>query len=189
MGNVVVTEFISLDGVIDDPGGSEGTPAGGWAFRFNRGDEGDRFKHEELMAADAQLLGRVTYTGFAQAWPAMDGDEFGRRMNEMPKYVVSGSALDPQWQNAQRLDGDLADGVRALKERYEGDILIAGSATLARALGDLGLVDEYRLMVYPVVLGAGKRLFDGASQRALRLTGTQPAGDCLILTYGPAENA
>ena len=189
MGDVVVTEFISLDGVIEDPGGAEKTPAGGWAFRFDRGQEGDRFKYEELMAADAQLLGRVTYTGFAQAWPAMDGDEFGQKMNEMPKYVVSGSPLDPEWQNAQRLEGDLAEEVRALKERYAGDILIAGSATLARSLGELGLVDEYRLMVYPVVLGGGRRLFDGASPRALRLSGSRPAGDCLILTYVPAESA
>ncbi|MEA2213955.1 MAG: hypothetical protein QOF83_3903 [Solirubrobacteraceae bacterium] len=189
MGNVVVTEFMSLDGVIEDPGGSEGTAAGGWAFHFDRGEEGDRFKQEELMKADAQLLGRVTYTGFAQAWPARNGDEFGRRMNEMPKHVVSGAPLDPQWQNAERLEGDLAGGVRALKERYEGDILIAGSASLVRSLGDLGLVDEYRLMVYPVVLGAGRRLFEGASQHALRLTSCQPAGDCLILTYAPAEVA
>ncbi len=189
MGNVVVTEFISVDGVIEDPGGAEGTPAGGWAFRFDRGVEGERFKYEELMAADAQLLGRVTYIGFAQAWPAMNGDNFGRRMNEMPKHVVSGSALDPEWQNSHRLAGDLDSEVRALKERYKGDILIAGSATLARSLGDLGLVDEYRLMVYPVVLGTGRRLFQGASQRPLRLTGSQPAGDCLILTYVPAESA
>jgi dihydrofolate reductase len=189
MGNVVVTEFMSVDGVIEDPGGSEGTAAGGWAFRFDRGDDGDRFKYEELMAADAQLLGRVTYAGFAQAWPAMNGDEFGRRMNEMPKHVVSGSPLDPEWQNSQRLEGDLSGGVRTLKERYERDILVAGSAALVRSLTDLGLVDEYRLMVYPVVLGTGRRLFEETSQRALRLTGSQPAGDCLILTYAPAEVA
>jgi dihydrofolate reductase len=189
MGDVVVSEFISVDGVIEDPGGSEKTAAGGWAFRFNRGDEGDRFKYEELMAADAQLLGRVTYAGFAQAWPAMNGDEFGRKMNEMPKHVVSGSPLDPEWQNAHRLEGDLAGEVGALKEHYAGDILIAGSATLARSLGELGLVDEYRLMVYPVVLGSGRRLFEGASPHTLRLSGSRPAGDCLILTYVPAESA
>jgi|HubBroStandDraft_6_1064221.scaffolds.fasta_scaffold750135_2 dihydrofolate reductase len=187
MAKLVVSEFMTLDGVIEDPGGAEGTPTGGWAFRFDNGAEGKRYKYEELMAAGAQLLGRVTYQGFARAWPTMTGDEFGVKMNEMPKYVVSSSSLDPDWQNSQRLDGELADGVGGLKERYDGDILVGGSATLVRSLAALGLIDEYRLMVYPVVLGAGRKLFDGASQSPLRLTDTQPAGECLILTYVPAE--
>jgi dihydrofolate reductase len=188
MGKLVVTEFISLDGVMEDPGGAEGYAAGGWAFKFDRGDAGNRFKYEELMAADAQLLGRVTYSGFAAAWPKMAGDDFGKKMNAMPKYVVSSSPLDPEWENSSRLEGDLAGAVPELKERYAGDILVAGSRTLVQALTELGLVDEYRLMVYPVLLGPGKRLFaDRGDQRALRLTSSQPAGDCLVLTYAPRE--
>lgn len=189
MGNVVVTEFVTLDGVFEDPGGGESFEHGGWAFQFDRGSEGDRFKYEELMAADAHLLGRVTYTGFARAWPNMAGDDFGRKMNEMPKHVVTSGPLDPEWQNSSVLDGDLAAGVRGLKERYGGDILVAGSGTLVRGLAQLGLVDEYRLMVYLLVLGTGRRLFDDTGRRALRLTETRPAGDCVILSLTPAPEA
>ncbi len=187
MGKLVVTEFISLDGVMEDPGGAEGTSFGGWAFRFERGEAGNRFKYEELMAADAQLLGRVTYNGFAAAWPKMTGDEFGRKMNSMPKHVVSGSALDPEWENASRLEGDLASAVPELTARYTGDVLVAGSRTLVQALTALDLVDEYRLMVYPVLLGGGKRLFaDSATQRALRVLESERAGDCLTIRLGRA---
>jgi dihydrofolate reductase len=189
MGKLVVTEFISVDGVIEDPGGAESFDRGGWAFKFSRGDEGDRFKYVELMAADAQLLGRVTYTGFANAWPNMGGDDFGAKMNEMPKHVVSSSPLDPEWQNSSRLGGELSAGVEELKGRYSGDILIAGSARLAQSLTALGLVDEYRLMVYPVLLGAGKRLFADGEQLTLRLENSLKAGDCLILTYSTAASA
>ncbi len=168
MGKIVVTEFISLDGVVEDPGGAEGYEHGGWSFTFDQGDVGRKFKLDELMASDAQLLGRVTYEGFAQAWPSME-DPFGfaEKMNGMPKYVVSTTLTDPSWNNTTVLStaAEAAD----LKEKYEGDILIAGSATLVRGLTDLGLVDEYRLMTFPLVLGTGKRLFDGAKRTRLQL--------------------
>jgi dihydrofolate reductase len=190
MGKLVVTEFITLDGVVEDPGGSEKTAAGGWAFAFDRGPEGDAFKGEELQEADAQLLGRVTYEGFAQAWPNMNQDWFGQKMNEMPKHVVSSVPLTPEWTNSTRLDGDLADGVEALKQRYSANILVAGSISLAQSLTELGLVDEYRLMLYPVVLGSGKRLFaPGGPHRTLKLREAKPTGDCMAMVYEPASGA
>jgi dihydrofolate reductase len=168
MGKIVVTEFISLDGVVEDPGGAEGYEHGGWSFTFDQGEEGRKFKLDELMAADAQLLGRVTYEGFAQAWPSME-DPFGfaDKMNAMPKYVVSTTLTDPSWNNTTVLTN--AAAAKDLKGKYEGDILIAGSGTLVRALTDLGLVDEYRLMIFPLILGTGKRLFDGAKRTKLQL--------------------
>jgi dihydrofolate reductase len=185
MGKLVVTEFITLDGVAEDPGGAEKTAHGGWAFRFDRGAEGDAFKGAELEAADAQLLGRVTYQGFAQAWPNMNRDWFGRKMNEMPKHVVSSAPLEPEWTNSSRLEGDLAQGVAELRDRYAGDILVAGSISLVQALLELELVDEYRLMLYPVVLGSGRRLFaqDGP-HRSFALRESGRAGECLTLVYG-----
>jgi dihydrofolate reductase len=189
MGKLVVTEFVTADGVMEDPGGAEGG-RGGWAFQFDRGEAGNRFKFEELMAADAQLLGRVTYEGFARAWPQMRGDEFGEKMNAMPKHVVSGAPLEPEWENASRLEGDLGPAVSALKERYSGDVLVAGSATLVQALTALGLVDEYRLMIHPVVLGAGKRLFGDTEQPVkLALRETREAGECVILFLEPHASA
>src|ERR1039457_3372077 len=124
MGKLVVTEFVTLDGVMQDPGGAEKETfdRGGWAFSSDRGEEGDRFKFDELMAADAQLLGRVTYDGFAKAWPTMEAGECGVKMNAMPKFVVSSTLTDPAWNNTTVLNGDLADEVGALKERFSGDI-------------------------------------------------------------------
>ena len=185
MGKLIVTEFVTLDGVAEDPGGSEQSRHGGWAFQFDRGPEGDAFKQDELQAADAQLLGRVTYEGFAAAWPKMTHDWFGQKMNAMPKHVVSSRPLGVHWSNSTRLEGDLEQGVTALKDRYSGDILVAGSITLVQALTELELVDEYRLMLYPVVLGSGKRLFaqDGP-HRSLALRESAPAGECLTLVYG-----
>jgi dihydrofolate reductase len=160
MGKLVVTEFISLDGVIEDPGGAEGFVHGGWTFTFQTGDAFAPFKFEELMSSDAQLLGRVTYEGFAKAWPTMEGTgEFGEKMNSMPKYVVSSTLTEPSWENTTVLRGDLTTEVEALKQRYDGDILVAGSAQLVQGLLDRDLVDELHLMVFPVVLGTGKRLF------------------------------
>ena len=168
MGKIVVTEFISLDGVIEDPGGAEGYEHGGWSFSFDQGEEGRKFKLDEVMAADAQLLGRVTYEGFAKAWPTMtDPVGFADKMNGMPKYVVSSTLQHPTWENSTILSS--TDGVAELKNSYEGDILVAGSATLVRALTGLGLVDEYRLMVFPLILGTGKRLFDGTKLTRLKL--------------------
>jgi dihydrofolate reductase len=184
MGRVVVTEFVTLDGVIEDPGGAESFDRGGWAFRFEQGEEGGKFKFDELMASDAQLLGRRTYDGFAKAWPTMEGTgEFGEKMNAMPKFVVSSTLENPEWENTTVLRGDLAEEVGALVERFAGDILVAGSAQLVQSLLAHDLVDELRLMIFPVVLGAGKRLFvDGTDAKPLSLAETRQTGDVAILT-------
>ena len=190
MGRLVVSEFISLDGVIEDPGGGEGTELGGWTFRFPAPD-GQQFKFGELQASDVQLLGRVTYEGFAAAWPAMEetAGEFGKRMNGMPKVVVSTTLTEATWNNTTIISGDVADAVARLKDQYDGDILVAGSATLVDTLREHGLVDEYRLMVHPVVLGRGKRLFkDGAAETDLELVESRKVGpEVLLLTYRPAS--
>jgi dihydrofolate reductase len=186
MGKLIVTEFISVDGVIDSPG------EGGWVFRFNRGEDGDKFKYDELMAADVQLLGRITYQGFAQAWPSMGTDDFGKKMNSMPKYVVS-TTLTPAeatWENSTVISTDVGAEVARIKERTAGDILVAGSGQLARSLAAEDLVYEYRLMVFPIVLGTGKRLFGEENPRAeLRLVDSRPVGPdgVVILTYAPAR--
>jgi dihydrofolate reductase len=183
MGKLVVTEFITLDGVMEDPGGSGGG-RGGWAFKFDQGDEGAKFKFDELAASDAQLLGRVTYEGFAKAWPTMEGTgEFGEKMNEMPKFVVSTTLKNPEWNNTTVLSGDLAEEVGKLKAQFAGDILVAGSAELVQSLLARDLVDELHLMVFPIVLGAGKRLFaDGTDTTSLKLVETKPTGDVVTLT-------
>jgi dihydrofolate reductase len=186
MGKLVVTEFITVDGVIDSPGEA------GWVFKFNRGDDGDKFKLDELMAADAQLLGRVTYQGFAQAWPSMGADDFGKRMNTMPKYVVSTTltTADATWQNSTVISGDVAAEISRVKEQIAGDILVAGSGQLVRTLAAHDLVDEYRLMVFPIVLGTGKRLFsEGITRTELRLLDSRPVGPdgVVILTYRPVR--
>jgi dihydrofolate reductase len=190
MGKLVVTEFISLDGIIEDPGGSEGSEHGGWSFRHPAPD-GEQFKGDELRDSDVQLLGRVTYEGFAAAWPAMEeatGD-YGKKMNAMPKVVVSTTLTEPTWNNTTIISGNVADEVARLKAQYDGDILVQGSATLAQTLAEHGLVDEYRLMVHPVVLGTGKRLFSGgAAGTDLQLVGSRKVGpDVLLLTYRPAS--
>jgi dihydrofolate reductase len=186
MGELVVTEFVTLDGVMQDPGGSGEYERGGWAFKFDRGPEGDAFKLDELMASDAQLLGRVTYEGFAKAWPKMEGTgEFGEKFNSMPKYVVSKTLKDPEWNNSHVLDGDdLAADVAGLKQQYEGDILVAGSAQLVQGLIALDLVDELRLMVFPVVLGEGKRLFaDAGDIKTFELVETGQTGQASTLIF------
>jgi dihydrofolate reductase len=183
MGKVVVTEFITLDGVIEDPGGAEGG-RGGWAFRYEAGPDSAAFKFDELKASDAQLLGRVTYEGFAKAWPTMEAGEFGEKMNAMPKYVVSRTLGDPEWNNTTVLQGDLASDVAWLKQEYDGDILVAGSAQLVQALLANNLVDELHLIVYPVVLGGGKRLFTEGAELPLALQDTRRFGECVLLTYG-----
>jgi dihydrofolate reductase len=187
MGRIVVTEFISLDGVIEDPGGSEDYKYGGWSFEINRGDEGDKFKLDEALDSAALLLGRRTYEGFASAWPSRDG-EFADKFNNMPKYVVSSTLKDPEWTNTTVISDDLASEVGRLKQDIDGDIVVHGSAQLVQALVEHGLVDELRLMVFPVVLGAGKRLFGETSdKRPLRLSDSKIVGDGVaILTYVPA---
>jgi dihydrofolate reductase len=188
MGNIVVSEFITVDGVIEDPGGAEGSAHGGWSGNFQSGPEGGKFKFEELIAADALLLGRVTYEGFAAAWPTMEGTgEFGEKMNSMPKYVVSTTLGRAEWNNSTILRGDLADEVRKLKEQVDGDVVIFGSAQLAQSLIEHDLIDEYRLMVYPILLGSGKRLFAEADNTSnLLLVDATTAGETVILTFHPA---
>jgi dihydrofolate reductase len=192
MGKLVVTEFISLDGVIEDPGGAEQYEHGGWSFKFDRGEDGDRFKFDELLAADAQLLGRVTYQGFAKAWPGMAGNPFAEKMNAMPKYVVSGTLTEDEadWNNSTVIGDDVAGQVARVKEQTSGDVLVAGSARLARFLAEQGLVDEYHLMVFPIVLGTGKRLFgEGSPHTVLRLLDSTPVGSdgVFVLTYEPVR--
>jgi dihydrofolate reductase len=185
MRRIVVTEFVSADGVMEDPGGAEGYRHGGWTFKFSD-DEGMKYKLDETLGHDALLLGRVTYEGFARAWPGMTDDVgFADKMNSMPKYVVSSTLSEATWNNSTILRGDLAQEVSAIKEQDGGDILVAGSASLVRGLTDLGLVDEYRLMVFPIVLGSGKRLFDGViDATTLRLVDAKPLqSGTVILTY------
>jgi dihydrofolate reductase len=184
-----VTEFISVDGVIQAPGDPNEFERGGWAH--GGGDESMQFKLEELMASDAQLLGRTTYEGFAKAWPTMEGTgAFGEKMNGMPKFVASSTLSDPDWANTAVLQGDLTAEVDALKDRYDGDILVGGSSQLVQSLLELDLVDELRLMVFPVVLGKGKRLFgDTSESKSLELVDSKPLEDGVFLvTYRPSRN-
>ncbi len=185
MGRIVVTEFVSLDGVMEAPGGGEDFKHGGWSFEIDRGDEGNKFKLDETMATEALLLGRKTYEGFAAAWPSRDG-EFADKFNSMPKYVVSTTLKDPDWNNSTVIDGrDVVGGVRKLRQQPGGDIVVHGSAMLVQALLEHDLVDELRLMVFPVVLGSGKRLFgDTSDKKSLRLADSRMVGDGVaILTY------
>jgi dihydrofolate reductase len=185
MARIVATEFISLDGVIEDPGGSEDFRHGGWSFEISSGDDGMQFKVDETMRSEAMLLGRRTYEGFAEAWPERDGD-FADRFNSMPKYVVSSTLRDPEWANTTVLDGDLPAAIARVNEEREGEIVVHGSAQLVQGLMANDLLDELRLMVFPVVLGSGKRLF-GASddKKTLRLSESRVVGDGVaIMIYG-----
>jgi dihydrofolate reductase len=186
---VVVTEFVSLDGVMEDPGGAEGFEQGGWALKFERGNEGDKFKLDEVLESDALLLGRVTYQGFAEAWPSRTDDVgFADKMNSMPKFVVSTTLGEAPWNNSMVIKGNIVEEISKLKREPGGDILVAGSRTLVQTLTEHRLVDEYRLMVFPIVLGKGKRLFDGTSTAiALKLVDSKTVGaGVLILIYEPA---
>jgi len=187
MGRIVVTEFVSLDGVMEAPGGGEDFVHGGWTFEIDRGKEGDRFKLDETLDAEALLLGRVTYEGFAAAWPSMEG-EFADKFNGMPKYVVSSTLEEAEWNNSTVLEGDVVDEVSKLRQGRDGDIVVHGSAQLVQALLEHDLVDELRLMVFPVVLGTGKRLFgDTSDKKRLRLADSKTVGDGIaILVYEPA---
>ena len=184
MGRVVVTEFVSLDGVMEDPGGAEDFKYGGWTFEIARGDEGDKFKLDETVDAEAQLLGRVTYEGFAEAWPSRDG-AFADKFNSMPKYVVSSTIDEAEWNNSTVLKGDLREAVSKVRDETDGDLLVAGSRQLVQGLLEQDLVDELRLMVFPVILGTGKRLFGETSdKKSLRLVDSKIVGDGVaILIY------
>jgi dihydrofolate reductase len=184
MARIVATEFISLDGVIEDPGGSEDFRHGGWSFEISSGDDGTQFKIDETMGSDAMLLGRRTYEGFAEAWPEREG-EFAERFNTMPKYVVSSTLRDPAWTNTTVLGGDLPAAVARVNEERDGDVVVHGSAQLVQGLLAGDLLDELRLMVFPVVLGSGKRLF-GANddKKTLQLTDSRVVGDGVaIMVY------
>ncbi|MEA2633540.1 MAG: hypothetical protein QOH92_307 [Chloroflexota bacterium] len=191
MGRIVVTEFVSVDGVMEAPGpDGSGFKHEGWTFNISTGEEGEKFKLDETMGSAAQLLGRVTYQAFASAWPSVKG-EFGDKFNNMPKYVVSSTLDKAEWNNSTVLRGDVVKEVSKLKQRLDGDIVVHGSARLVQTLLANDLVDELRLMVYPVVLGSGKRLFDDSSDmKGLRLKDSRTVGDgVLILTYEPVGKA
>lgn len=186
MRKVIASEFVTLDGVMEDPGGAEKFERGGWAFQFNRGPAGDKFKLDEAMAAGALLLGRLTYEGFAASWPTQTGD-FADKMNSMPKHVVSTTLEGVKWNNSHLIKSHVVEEVSELKAMPGGDILIAGSGRLVHTLMQHDLVDELRLMVFPVILGKGKRLFGEGNQKiALQLVESRPVGSgVLILVYGP----
>lgn len=187
MGRIAVTEFVSLDGVMQAPGGGEEYRHAGWTFEIDRGAEGDKFKLDEAIAAEALLLGRVTYEGFAAAWPSMEGD-FADKFNGMPKYVVSATLEDPSWSNTTVIGSDVASSIATLRAEATGELQVHGSARLVQTLIEHDLVDELRLMVFPVLLGEGKRLFGETSQKKpMRLQSSRIVGDGVaILTYEPA---
>jgi dihydrofolate reductase len=190
VGRIVVTEFVSLDGVMEAPGGGEDFKHAGWTFEIERGDEGDKFKLDETLSSEALLLGRKTYEGFAAAWPSRtDEVGFADKFNSMPKYVVSSTLENPEWKNTTVLKGDPVEEVSKLRQRPGGDIVVHGSAQLVQTLLEHDLVDELRLMIYPVVLGTGKRLFDETSdKRRLRLTDSKTVGDGITISiYEPAR--
>jgi dihydrofolate reductase len=191
MGRIVVTEFISLDGVVEDPGGVGDFKYAGWSLELDRGAEGDAFKLDEARASAALLLGRVTYETFAEAWPSREG-ELADKLNSMPKYVVSSTLTAPEWTNSTVLQrDDLVEAVSKLKQDADGDVVVHGSVQLALTLLEHDLVDELRLMVYPVILGTGKRLFgDPGQKKTLRLADSKVVGDgVVILTYAAAATA
>ena len=176
MGKLVVTEFDSIDGVFEDPGGSESYEHGGWTFEYDRGDEGNQFKLDELMNAEVQLLGRVTYEGFAAAWPTRDGP-FADKLNNDPKVLVSTTVTDPSWQNTTVVSDNVAEEIAKLKDETDGSILVSGSGKLVATLLEADLVDELRLMVFPTILGRGKRAFpDGIDRLKFRLTESRTVG-------------
>ena len=176
MGKLVVTEFVSLDGVFEDPGGAEDYEHGGWTFEYDRGDEGNKFKMDELMDAEVQLLGRVTYEGFAEAWPSREGD-FADKLNNDPKYLVSTTVTEPSWQNTTVISENVVDEIRRLKDETNGSILVSGSGKLVATLLENDLVDELRLMIFPTILGRGRRVFpDGIDRIKFKLAESREVG-------------
>jgi len=181
---ITVTEFVSLDGVMEAPGG-EDFKYPGWSFEFERGDDGNAFKLEETMAADSLLIGRRSYESFAGAWPGREG-EFADKFNSMPKFVVSTTLGEADWNNTTVLDsGDATAQVRELKERFDGEIQVPGSHRLVQELIEADLVDQVNLMVFPVILGTGKRAFERFDdRRKLRLKESKVVGEgVLVLVY------
>jgi dihydrofolate reductase len=212
MGKIVITEFVSLDGVVEDPGGIGGFKHAGWTFEIDRGEDGEErrglgqapdrsqllsrvaiavaeYKLRETLGTEALLLGRITYEEFAALWPSRDG-EFADKFNSLPKYVVSSTLEDPEWNNSTVLAGDVAEEVSSLKRELDGEIVVHGSIRLARTLIEHDLVDELRLMVYPVVLGSGERLFGELSdKKPLRLVDTRTVGNGVVIhNYEPVRD-
>jgi dihydrofolate reductase len=188
MGKLVVTEFVSLDGVMQAPGGEE-FKYPGWSFAFDRGDDGNEFKLQETLETDVLLIGRVTYESFAGAWPEREG-EFADKFNTMPKYVVSSTLENPEWNNTTVLKGDPVEAVSKLKEETDGIIQVPGSLRLVQELLEHDLVDELHLMIFPVVLGTGRRLFGETSDKTdWLLTESKPVGPdgVLVLIYERAR--
>jgi dihydrofolate reductase len=187
MSHVILTEFLTLDGVMEAPGGEKTHPHAGWVGKFFSPDVG-QFKLQETLDAESLLIGRVTYESFAGAWPARDG-AFADKMNAMPKHVVSSTLKNPSWTNCQVVSSDLVTEVAKLKARAKGPILVPGSRSLAQALMALDLIDEYRFMVFPVILGSGKRLFrDTPDKQTLRLTASQAFSSGVVVnTFARAE--
>ena len=188
MGKLVVTEFVSLDGVMQAPGGEE-FKYPGWSFAFDRGADGNQFKLDETLVTEALLIGRVTYESFADAWPKRDG-EFADKFNTMPKYVVSSTLEDPEWNNTTVLKGDVVDEATKLKQQVDGIVQTPGSLRLVQTLLEHDLVDELHLMVFPVILGTGQRLFGETTEKTeWRLTEAKPVGpeSVLVLIYERAR--
>jgi dihydrofolate reductase len=190
MGKIVISENVSLDGVIEDPTGAEGLSVGGWFWETDRGEDGEQFTLDKTLGTDALLLGRRSYEFFAATWPSRGG-ELADKLNSVPKYVVSSTLEDPDWNNSTLLKGDVVTEVSELRQELDGEIVVLGSPQLVRTLIEHDLVDEVRLMVYPVVLGAGARLFGNAGdKKPMRLVDTQTVGDGIaILTYEPVREA
>jgi dihydrofolate reductase len=187
MGRIVVTEFVSLDGVMQAPGG-EDFKYPGWSFEFDRGEDGNQFKLDEALEAEALLIGRVTYESFAGAWPSREG-EFADKFNNMPKYLVSSTITDPDWNNTTVLEGDVVEAVTKLRQEVDGDIQVPGSRRLVQELIEHDLVDELHLMVFPVVLGTGDRVFgETTDKKTMRLKESRTVGEgILVLIYERAE--
>ena len=184
MGKIIATEYVSLDGVVEAPGGFEDFEHAGWTFEVDRGDEFERFKLDETLDSEALLLGRVTYEIFAASWPSMEG-EVADKFNAMPKYVVSSTLEKGEWNNSTVLGGDVVEEVSRLRQELDGEIVVHGSPRLTQTLLEHDLVDELRIMVFPIVLGRGKRLFGETSdKKRLRLTESRTVGDGItILIY------
>jgi dihydrofolate reductase len=178
---IVVTEFVSLDGVMEAPGG-EPFKYPGWTFEFDRGDDGNQFKLDETMQADALLIGRRTYESFAGAWPKREGP-FADKFNAMPKFVVSTTLRDPEWSNTMVLDsGDATAQARKLKDEFDGELQVPGSHRLVQELIASDLVDQVNLMVFPVIIGTGKRAFEETPERrSLRLKESKVVGDGVLV--------
>jgi len=190
MSKLIVSEFVSLNGVMEAPGGEPAHPHSGWTFKSIYGEDHYAYKEEEIREAESLLLGRKTYEGFAAAWPQRDrSDPFTDKINSMPKFVISSTLSDPEWENSTVLSGDPIEEVAELRGAEAGPVLANGSAQLVHALTEADLVDEFRVMVHPVLVAEGLRMFpDPSEMKKLRLADvrTYESGVALLI-YVPAE--